>query len=253
MRLINTYSFRVLGHYIPAFLAALCLLFQPGLCLGQFRSFDCAGEKELAGSEARDLLRKVQERYSRVTSVEADFQQHSYLAALDLAEMSSGQVWFSKPGKMKWHYTDPDEQVFLVREKVLWFYQKEDNQVLIDDFEDVLISDLPVSFLMGIGDLNENFLLHKVCRKNEGLVLDLKPKSSNGAEPESLDEPLRGFKLLVDNYTFSPVGAEVVDVGGNITSIILSKRVFDQVLKSSLFEPKFPRGIDISDRRKHSQ
>ncbi len=231
-----------IGRFSSILFLSAALLF--GRAAGaEFRSLECG--ESVSKQEANQLIDQVQQKYSKVAGLKAGFYQHSYLLALDTSELSSGTVWFSKPGRMKWVYTQPEEQVFVVNDETLWLYQPLDKQVLIHDFKDVLLTDLPVAFLMGIGDLRKDFDLKSACRNQEGIVLDLIP----GARKKAKEE-LQGFRLLIDMSSNFPKGAEVIHVGGNSTAILLQDISLNPDTEAKLFEPKFPEGTDINDLRR---
>ena len=197
--------------------------------------------------EGERIVSRTQAAYTALHSLQAHFVQTSYLAALDHSETSSGTVWFLKQGRMRWEYNHPEPQTFLVRDHTLWLYQPELKQAIVDKFDNLFISDLPVAFLLGIGNIKEDFTLRQACRNSSGLVLELEPKS---ASSQSTNEQLRRFFLLVQPDTYLPAGARVFDTGGNTTSIILSSTQADPAaIDDSLFAADFPAGTDISDRR----
>lgn len=239
-------SYRI---YSVFFLALGCL----GLPVGSVAepvktvasAFDCRGTP-LSGSAGAALVAEVQSVYGRTQTIGARFVQDSYLAALDASERSSGRVWFEKPGRMRWEYESPERQLFVVRDETVWLYQPEANQVMIDRFRDVLISELPVSFLMGLGSLSTDFSVRRACPTDGGgAVLELSPRSGGG---QSTREGLDSFVLLV-NAGRMPVGAKVVDVGGNVTAIRLTEVQPNAPVPSSMFRAEFPPGTDINDQR----
>jgi outer membrane lipoprotein carrier protein len=207
----------------------------------------------LKQSELLGIVDKVQDAYRSIKGMQAQFKQESSVVALDQTEGSSGMVSFLKPGNMKWEYTSPEAQVFLLRDSTVWFYQEALKQVVIDDISQVLLSDLPVSFLMGIGELSRDFSLIKGCHAGERILLDLAPrtpKNSRSSKAGSGDSQLGSFRLLVDKTKFLPLGAVVSDLGGNSTAILFSQlRLNPAQLSLDAFKPQFPKGIDVSDRR----
>ena len=211
------------------------------------RAFECSGEGKPAGKSdakaATELSEAVQKNYASINALQAHFEQDSYLAALDTSEASSGSVWFKKPGLMRWNYETPENQVFLIREHTVWYYQETEKQLLIDDIGEMLLSDLPVSFLFGIGNLARDFEALKVCKSANGRVLTLRPRNTGSSE-------LKEFELLIDATAALPRGARVTDSSGNVTAIELRNVEADQAIASTIFEASFPRGIDISDKRK---
>lgn len=192
----------------------------------------------------KQVTKKVQVAYDSVKDLKAQFLQASYLKALDIYEHSRGSMWFVRPGQMRWNYREPEPQEFLIKNNTFWFYQAADEQVTVDSFKNVVISDLPIAFLMGLGSLQKDFALEKLCKNPNGLVLVLRPKELVAAEGG-----LERFKLLVDQLRFTPKGAEVEHQGGNRTSILLQQPEFNSSVKSAIFKAEFPDGIDIIDRR----
>lgn len=226
----------------------------PAPAHAQARAFDCV--KKLEVGEGKREVEKVQEAYGKLSTLKAHFSQESYLAALDISERSEGTVTFRKPGLMKWRYEKPQAQTFLVKENIVWFYQPVDNQVTIDKFADILISDVPVAFLMGLGDLARDFELRSGCDVVSGIVLEMVPKkggreatiSSNKSEVGD-GEGLRQFFLLTNRDDHLPRGAKVVDIGGNMTSLLLDSLEPQISLEPTEFDPDYPAGVDIIDRR----
>lgn len=222
-------------------------------------SFTCG--PSISASEANALLERVQRAYNKVKSLHAKFTQESRIAALDESEEASGTVRFLKPGRMRWDYEFPEPQMFLVRDETMYLFQPELSQVVVQSLREVLLADMPVSFLMGIGKLDQDFSVVSACSAGSLTRLSLVPKQQ--AEREERREDLRSFDLLVDPDTFLPAGARVVDVAGNVTSIALHdvrsgaessagtrpEDAHQEVAKESDFEPSFPSGVDVDDRR----
>lgn len=208
------------------------------------KSFQCPDRGSFSQERAAEELLRVQEGYAEIKTVHASFTQESYAAALEMTETSSGEVYFESPGKMRWHYRQPEEQIFVVQGESLMLYQKIENQVVIDDFAAVMISDLPVAFMMGLGDLRRDFKVASGCSTKEGVVLNLVPLGDSHK-----DQQLSGFSLLLGVDQPFPKGVKVVDVGGNQTVIKLDDMVVNSKLEQSLFQIDFPRGVDIVDRR----
>ncbi len=225
----------------------LLFVVAPASLMAEQGDFSCSGGKALAVAKGREVVQHVQEAYSKVASLSASFSQDSFVSALEISEMSSGTVWFTRPGKMKWLYLSPEEQTFLVRDGTLWYYQKSENQLVIDDFKDRVISDLPVAFLMGLGNLSRDFNLLRACPGAVGTILEFAPGQTAQSTPSS---SLKAFKLLVGD-DFYPRGAAVTDVGGNTTSILLSGLSVNVKVPEDTFAASFPKGGDINDRRKN--
>jgi outer membrane lipoprotein carrier protein len=199
-------------------------------------------------SQGRNTLERVQQQYSSIETMQGNFRQDSYVAALDEGEASSGTMVFAKPGKMRWSYKAPRVQEVVIRDGELWMYQPEQGQVMIDSVGAVLLSALPVSFLMGIGNLTKDFDLVSACRTSAGVALSLLPHKQSGSDAK--EEALEGFTLLVDAEKNLPKGAKIISVGGNTTAIIFENlQVNLPGVPPSRFVLEYPKGVDILDRR----
>ncbi len=231
---------------IFAFCVALAMGGSPAVA--QMKAFSCPAGQPIQAKQAEAILAKVQEHYSGIASLSGAFRQESYVAALDEGEASSGEMLFSKPGRMRWTYTSPREQEVVIKGKELWFYQADKRQVLIDDVGNVLLSNLPVMFMMGLGNVSRDFQLNGACRGADGVVLNLVPNKAHGAGGES--DALEGFQLLVDEGKGLPKGAKITSLGGNITAILFTNlRVGESAASDSRFVLDLPKGVDVMDRR----
>lgn len=214
----------------------------------QTKAFECPADASIGMAQARATLDKVQTQYIGIESMKGSFSQSSYVAALDEGEESSGEMIFAKPGRMRWTYKSPRAQEVVIRDQELWMYQPDKGQVMIDDIGQVLLSALPISFMMGIGNLAKDFDLSSACRSSEGVVLRLVPHTKEGA-PAGGDE-LSGFDLLVDPVKNVPIGAKIASLGGNTTAILFKNlQLKVDSLPASTFVLEYPKGVDVLDRR----
>ena len=156
---------------------------------------------------------------------------------------------FSKPGRMRWSYKAPRLQEVLIRDGVMTLYQVDTEQVIIQDVREVLLSALPVSFLMGIGELDRDFEVISGCRTSGGDVsLVLEPSSRSAVNSEN--EELGGFVLLIDPEKKVPIGAKITSVGGNITEIVFKNQKLNNLSPNAKeFVLEYPSSVDLVDRR----
>lgn len=203
--------------------------------------FTCSG---LPSQGDVRLLDKIQASYAKVTTVASSFGQVAYLSALDVQEVSTGRVWYEKPGKMRWRYESPEVQEFGIAGSEVVLYQEADKQVIVDAAKSVLLSDLPVSFLLGLGNLKRDFTLLEMCDGEGGTLLTVVPKDAK------TQEGVRLLKLAVDKTSLRPLGAEVTDEAGNITTIRFVAPTWNAPIAASDLTVSYPKGIDVVDRRR---
>ena len=198
--------------------------------------FSCISEQATAG-----LLERVELQYEKINDLRARFSQSSYFLGTDESKLSAGEVFFLRPGRMDWVYDSPDTQRFVSDGKSVWWYQPDLSQVTIRRLDQSFVSDVPVSFLLGVGKLRESFNLEKACNSPTGIVLSLLPSKPNAS--------LERFLLLVDSKDASPKGARIRDVGGNETTIIFASPKFNLGVDAKRFAFEVPKGTDIIDER----
>lgn len=103
-------------------------------------------------------LDDLQRFYSEVKSYSASFEQVVVDENLKLLEASNGEFSIQRPGKFRWHYTIPSEQLIVGDGKQVWIYDIELEQITHRK-SDAAVSQTPAMLLSGQGDLGENFIL----------------------------------------------------------------------------------------------
>jgi outer membrane lipoprotein carrier protein len=236
---INISQFhRSLARYLTLTIAVSLLPLAPLQADDLASFYSCEAQR----SDGKQVLNAMQTSYAALQGMEAHFRQSSYMAALDTAEDSSGEVSVRK-GTMRWDYLAPEPQTFLMREETMWLYQPNQKQVVIDKATAVLLSELPLSFLSGLGDLSKSFVVASACTTRGGnVLLTLKPVRKE-------DSALSSFALLVDTKQNLPRGAIIVDGGGNTTKILFDKLTSKNAIPLERFELAIPQGVDVIDRR----
>ena len=193
------------------------------------------------GKQTDEIINKIESAYSKLTSFKANFNQESYFLGLDRREQSNGLIYFIKPGKMHWHYQAPQEQKFISNGTIAWLYQPQMNQVTTMDFKHAFNSEMPVSFLLGIGTLRDTFVVKEACNTSHGIKILLTPKVS--------DQTIEQMHLLVDAKYFQPIGSRLENIGGNETSILFVNQDLKIQIPLEIFEFSIPKGVDIIDER----
>jgi len=98
-------------------------------------------------------------------------------------------------------------------------------------------SDIPLSFLLGLGNLKKNFNAAPKAVENDEYVLRLEPKGEAGAFSEIL--------LGVSRSSADIVWVSIRDAANNLTSLRFSNMKKGVGLQDSLFRINIPEGVDI--------
>ena len=103
-------------------------------------------------------VEKIQTIYRDLTSLSFDFNQATRTGGRERRGAGSAVFYRpnSKPGVMRWNYTEPDTQIILNDGNKLSIYTKHDNQVIVTSAEE-LQSDITYAFFAGTRNLLDDF------------------------------------------------------------------------------------------------
>jgi outer membrane lipoprotein carrier protein len=199
----------------------------------------------LAGSEtfaaedksAGPILDRLQKTYDAGADFVADFRQETAVKTLNRSLKAFGKVTFKRPGKMLWRYDEPKGQFVLADGTHLYFYQPEQNQVIKTPLKNAFRSDIPLSFLLGIGNLKKDFNASLKATEESHYVLRLEPKEESGGFSEVL--------LGVSKDTFDILWASVRDPAENLTTIRFANMRKGVGVNDSFFRLQVPEGVDV--------
>ena len=127
------------------------LIFALGVIIASAQSFATESRS------ADQIVDSLQKNYDATVDFVADFRQETEVKTLNRKLKASGKLYFKRPGKMFWRYEEPKGQFVLADGKNLYFYQPEQNQVIKSPLKNAFRSDIPLSFLLGLGNLKKDF------------------------------------------------------------------------------------------------
>jgi outer membrane lipoprotein carrier protein len=190
---------------------------------------------------AGDVAAQVQKAYVAITAYEADFTQQYVMKAFGQTKTSKGHVLFVKPGKMRWDYTEPKDNVVVSDGTTLWSYVAADKQARKMMVKD---SQMPtaLAFLTGKGDLGKEFNLElmdaKQLKFEGGYVLKATPKVATN---------LYNFVLFyVDASTYHVRRVLIVDAQDNRNRFDFDKPVVNGKVDDSKFKWSPPAGVSVT-------
>lgn len=153
---------------------------------------------------------------------------------LKLLQQASGKMAFSRPGRFRWEYDDPYEQVIVGDGTRLWIYDKDLNQVTVRKLQGALGAS-PAALLAGSNEIEEGYRLSNAGSEQGLDWLE--------AVPRTRDTVFERIRL-----GFSKSGLEAMELRdqfGQITVIKFSAMERNGELPAGWFRFTPPAGADV--------
>jgi outer membrane lipoprotein carrier protein len=99
---------------------------------------------------------EVEKYLSGLASWSAEFTQTIDDGHGTVMRSAAGRLYLQRPGKFRWDYSQPSEQLVLADGKQIWFYDKDLAQANVRDMDTSLAS-TPASLLSGNGSVSAQF------------------------------------------------------------------------------------------------
>ncbi len=186
----------------------------------------------VAHAAATDKLRTF---ISATRSAQAEFSQTVFDKNGKTLQSASGTMQFERPGKFRWSYLKPYEQLIVGDGKRFWLYDADLNQVTVKKL-DAALGGSPAALLSGNNEIGRDFVL-KDTGEHDGLEwLQATPKSSD----TNFSRILMGF-----NSESELVVMELHDTFGHRTVLRFSGLKNNPSLSPQLFKFVPPKGADV--------
>ena len=189
------------------------------------------------GQNAESVVDALQKSYDSTSDFVADFSQETEVKTLNRTMKASGKLTFKRPGKMLWRYDEPKNQFVLADGKHLYFYQPDQNQVIKSPLKNAFRGDIPLSFLLGLGNLKKDFKATLKASDESQNVLRLEPKGEAGGYSEIL--------VGVSKASADILWVSMRDAASNLTTLRFSAMRKGVGVSDSLFQVKIPNGADV--------
>ncbi len=98
----------------------------------------------------------VEKYLSGLATWSADFKQTIDDGHGNVVRSAAGKLYLQKPGKFRWDYTEPSEQLILADGKQIWFYDKDLQQANVRPM-DASLANTPAVLLSGGASLSSQF------------------------------------------------------------------------------------------------
>ena len=170
---------------------------------------------------------------SQTRTAKGDFTQR-VLSHAKTSQTTSGDFVFARPGRFRWSYDKPYQQLLVADGDKLSIFDKDLNQVTVRKLGDAL-GTTPAAILFGSGDLDQSFTLTDAGTRNGVAWLDATPKGRDSTF-QKISIGFRGGELAA---------MELRDALGQTTMLDFSNVQRNPVVDPSTFQFTPPKGADV--------
>ncbi|MFC1524102.1 outer membrane lipoprotein carrier protein LolA [Thermodesulfobacteriota bacterium] len=202
-----------------------------------------------------EIAGRLQEKYEKTTSIKADFIQRTMITLNKRERRGSGSMIIQKPGKMRWDYTLPAEQVVLCDGEKIYMYFAKERQMVVAPASGYIESDVTYSFFSGSGDLLRDFdvfspdkhveqvseskgeITREDLLSDDQYLIKLVPK-----KPHPQVDFIHAW-LFKDTFLINRL--QIVDLFGSITDFHFTRLEVNVPVDADAFEFTPPPGTEI--------
>ncbi len=189
----------------------------------------------MAPASAASPAAQIDKYLAGLSTWSADFKQTITDADGKVLSTASGHLYLQRPGRFRWDYSTPSQQLVLADGKQLWFYDKDLAQANVRNL-DATLADTPAMLLSGGDSLSSQFDVTALPAEGGLEWFQLSPKHPNSDfqavrlgfdkgelarmlladklnQVTRLDfiSPKRNLKLAPDVFSFTPPpGVDVI-------------------------------------------
>lgn len=177
----------------------------------------------------------LREFVQKTQTFKASFHQKLLDQQYQVIQEASGSMMFQRPGKFRWVYEKPYQQLIVGDGNRVWFYDQDLNQVTVRQL-DLAIGNSPAALLAGSSAIEKDFNLADINVEDEIDWLEATPKHKE-----------TNFELIRMGFSKTGKLQEMIlrDNFGQFTLLVFSETDFNPSLANELFQFKPPSGADV--------
>lgn len=188
----------------------------------------------IAGASHAGGVDRLKAFIAGARTAEADFTQTVTDKGGRVTQQASGKMAFARPGKFRWDYREPYEQVIVGDGAKLWLYDADLEQVTVKPLGEV-IAGTPAALLAGDDAIEKYFSLRNAGERDGLEWLEATPKTRD----TTFERIRMGFRgdVLVE--------MELLDFFGQRTTLKLARFARNPAIPPARFTFTPPKGADV--------
>jgi outer membrane lipoprotein carrier protein len=179
-------------------------------------------------------IERYREFLNATQAARAGFEQKVYDRNGKLVQESKGSFVFQRPGRFRWVYDKPADQVIVGDGQRVWIYDRQLNQVTVRKLESALGS-TPAALLAGGTGIEKAFVLSEGGEKDGLEWMEATPRDREA-----------GFERVRMGFGRNGLAAmELTDHFGQTTVLRFSNLVRNPKVDAGMFRFDPPKGADV--------
>ena len=167
----------------------------------------------------------LKQKYGEMQSVEAQFRQKIFIAALKREREMRGEFYYKRSKGFLWKYTEPKEKLFLYDGTVVWQAEEEKPFVMRTRVDKEKMGGTFLDLIEDVTRLDRYFEVKKVTKEKDLTGITLIPKKEG---------TIQAARMWVDGQSLIRK-MEITEITGNVNTIEFSSIRINRPLKESLF------------------
>ena len=187
-----------------------------------------------ASAAQADAIERFKSFVRTTQSARADFEQKVYGRDERVTQASNGSFVFLRPGRFRWTYAKPVDQLIVGDGERVWIYDRDLNQVTVRRISKALGS-TPAALLAGSSDVEKAFELSDAGTRDGLEWLEARPREADA-----------GFERI--RMGFSATGIEAMELSDNFgqtTRLRFSNLQRNPKVDPAEFRFEPPKGADV--------
>lgn len=184
-----------------------------------------------AESENPEDILALRSLLEPIRSLSAEFNQQVTDAGGFVLDSSEGLLEVAQPARLRWQITAPFEQQIITDGNLLWLYDPDLEQVVVQPFDRDIAATPAILFS---GELDQLDSAYFIRRQAEGLF---------SLQPEQGGSLFSHLQIRFDGPR--PVALAITDSLGQVTSISFSAVALNPRFQPDRFTFEIPPGIDV--------
>ena len=180
----------------------------------------------------------LREFLAQTKSARGEFTQQVTRGSAQAAPPSSGTFFFERPGRFRWIYAKPYEQVLVADGERLYLYDRDLDQVTVKKMSAALPAS-PASILFGGNEFERDFIIAEAGTRDGIAWLTATPRARD-AQFERIEIGFRDG---------TPVAMVLADSFGQVSRLVFSRFERNPRLEAQLFRFVPPAGADVLEER----